>query len=561
MRPRVAALVLALALPGCDVAVGVGLALSGRDGGSSSRSAAVPPVDTTYHVWIAQIPDAAAASAQEAALLAADGTPDPLVWKEVGTAVQTAVFDPTDAPGTFNAILVQAGDAQAYHLDAIEVLGAAGNVVLESASGPTYSGQAGAAGNATGTPDGLTADLAAGAGTRAFLFTLYATAIDRFRVNAFGTARASGDVAWAATWSDGGDETTGGAALDSAGTTYVAVYDAAGGGNRDLLLLRIDTTGTPVLPATVVQAGVSAAAGSASVAVHADDTVYVAGTVGAGDVLVRRYAAGLGSNVWSLTVDSGVGIDRAESNSIAVDSAGNAVVAAGMATALNGIDPWMRKFAAANGATLWTQTPPLLPADSASTYWHAAGVDTADDVYSAGDLTSTASGFVEIVTRRSAGAGGGAVWSDLLGDNQAPADLGRAVGTDLAGNAYVAGFMGTGAQGRNGVLLKYLPGGLLATLLTYDDLNAMDDEALDLAVEPDGTVYAAGYETVAGQGENWWVRRYDPAGGVVWTRAYDGGVSNDRATSVSVQGNHVIVVGTRTEAGGETNVHVRRYVK
>src|ERR1043166_3157401 len=120
-----ALLLLMLLLAGCDVGVGVGIALlSSRSKSHSSVAASAVVPDTTFHVWLADIPDAPTATTQQAAIVSAGGNPDPAVWTELGTGTQTAVFDASTLSGSFNAILIQAGDAQAYHLDAIEILGA-----------------------------------------------------------------------------------------------------------------------------------------------------------------------------------------------------------------------------------------------------------------------------------------------------------------------------------------------------------------------------------------------------------------------------------------------------
>lgn len=546
-------------LGACDVGVGVALLVRTSDDSDGSPAAAstVPQVDTSYHVWIATVADPVA---EHADLVSRAGRPNPAVWTEVGTATRSALFDPSAAATSFNAILLQATDAVIYHFDAIEVLEAVRHHVVATAAAPVYSNLVLTPAAIVGTPDGLPADTAATPTERAFLFATFTAPLERFRVNAWAAARGPGDVEWVATWADAGNESAGGAGVTSAGAVVAAVSDAAGG-NRDIRLLRIDAAGALLAPVTV-SAGVSAAEGSASVAVHpTDDTVYVAATIGGGNIQVSRYLASLASTVWSVTFDSGLGVDRAEANAIAVNASGDAVVAGGAATLANGIDPWMRRFGAAAGGTIWTQTPPPLPVDTADTGWHAAAFGSAGELYASGDLTSTASGFIEVVTRRSNPGTGAAIWSDQFGDNTAPADLGRAVASDASGNVYCGGFMGTSTQGRNGALLKYLPGGFLTSFITFDDLNAMDDEILDLAVEPDGTVYAVGYEAVAGQGQNLWIRKYDPAGSAVWTRTYDGGAGDDRGAAVVITGTSVIVVGSRTEAGGETNIHVRRYAR
>jgi hypothetical protein len=62
-----------------------------------------------------------------------------------------------------------------------------------------------------------------------------------------------------------------------------------------------------------------------------------------------------------------------------------------------------------------------------------------------------------------------------------------------------------------------------------------------------------------------WIRRYSQSGAVVWTRTHHhagaGDAGNDRAVSVALNGNHVVVVGDVTLPGGGKEIHVRRYVK
>jgi len=80
-------------------------------------------------------------------------------------------------------------------------------------------------------------------------------------------------------------------------------------------------------------------------------------------------------------------------------------------------------------------------------------------------------------------------------------------------------------------------------------------------VDTDGSVFVAGYETVAGQGENMWIRKYAPSGAVAWTRTYDGGFGNDRAVSLALSGSKVFVAGTRTNAAGQRKFMLRVYAK
>lgn len=88
-----------------------------------------------------------------------------------------------------------------------------------------------------------------------------------------------------------------------------------------------------------------------------------------------------------------------------------------------------------------------------------------------------------------------------------------------------------------------------------------DDEILDIVADEDGSIYAVGYETAAGQGENLWVRKYDAALAPVWTRTHHGGFGNDRAISAAIHGKKLIVAGFETGAGGQTKLMLRVYAK
>ena len=80
-------------------------------------------------------------------------------------------------------------------------------------------------------------------------------------------------------------------------------------------------------------------------------------------------------------------------------------------------------------------------------------------------------------------------------------------------------------------------------------------------MDADGSVYAVGYETVSGQGQNWWVRKYDVNLSPVWTRTHDGGVGDDCALSVAIHGDQVVVAGFETVSGGQTKLVLRVYAK
>ena len=88
-------------------------------------------------------------------------------------------------------------------------------------------------------------------------------------------------------------------------------------------------------------------------------------------------------------------------------------------------------------------------------------------------------------------------------------------------------------------------------------LNGVD---IDLA----GNVYIVGRLLVSGEGDNIWLRKLDVDGNTVWTRSYNGSASghdNGVAVKADLQGN-VVVAGTQRTAGAEQypfDIFVRKY--
>jgi hypothetical protein len=552
-------------LAGCDVgAAVVAITRQARDKDDDDAppvAAAVPsppPVvqvaSGDYRVWVAQLAPGQAPGERDA-IAARGGEPDPAVWTSVGHGAATGLFDPEPSAGSVNAVLVEVTEARVYEMDALEILDASGTVT-EVAPGPVYADRVTAPENLLGAPDGVTAATGASAGSRAFAFCVFSGSIDRFRVSLWSGPRAPGDVRWVARWTNPGDETPGGGAVDGAGTIFLTVSDWTGAAARDIRLLRVDDGGA-VLGTTLVEAGVSTAAGSHSAALDGAGNLYVASMGGSDDFRVRKLDGALVEQ-WVRTFGTALLDDRVEARALTVDAAGSPIVAGGLSTLATAIDHWLGKLSPVDGSTVWTQV--LAVSDVSPTYWFAAAADGAGQIYTAGDLTNLATGYVEDFARKTSSAGA-MVWSAQLGDSDAPADRAQAVAVDAGSNVIVGGFFGTTSQGRDGALIKYTSAGSLVWSSTANGRDGLDDEIADVAVDSGGNIYATGFETVSGQGKNLWVRKYGPAGNVVWTRTYHGGVGDDRAVGVSVSGSWLVVLGVETVSGGTTDVHIRAYAR
>ncbi|MBI3857020.1 MAG: hypothetical protein HY293_15140, partial [Planctomycetes bacterium] len=496
------------------------------------------------------------------------GNPDGLVWTEVapagaGTQTATSEFVP---PAGMNTIMIQVSDIQVYQIDAIEILDANG-VVVEWAAGTVFQARTTSSANLTGAPDGNVALTAATPGNKAVIFTQYTGPILRFRINLWWpAAQAPGDLVWTRTLARIGDQSAGGAAVSSGGTTYVSFHDDA---SRDTWVVRYDSAGV-VSALTSVATGITATEGSHSVAVDdANSAVYVAATVADGNIGVEKYSLAMVDTTPAPGAfffgTSFACAERVESNGIAVDGNGNVIIAGGVGSLASGIDHWMM-MVTGTGTQSWL-VPPTAPVDSGDSWWRAVAVDSSNNLFGAGDIT--AAGSKEIFTQRVLSTGV-ADWTDTLA-NAGQTDLGNAVAVDLsapANDVVVAGFQTLAGQGKNGVIQRLTngTGTPIGAPLTYNGAANGDDEILDLAIDStNGAIYAVGYETVTGQGTNMWIRRYSSAGAVVWTRTHHhagvGDAGNDRAVSVCLNGGFVIVVGDVTLAGGGKEIHVRKYVK
>ena len=549
-------LLSALLLPvGCDAAA-IAWLMGDKNSDSDDGSPIVAAGSPVFKVWVASIPNASAADDQLTALIAAGGQPSSPMWTDVGNAAITSEFGPFSNPTSINAILVQASSDQNYQLDCVEILGSQGEV-LEYASGATWSNRVDFPDRMIGAPDGSSAVTNAVVDGAAVIFTLYSGPILKFRINGQGVSQppASGDTVGEGSINTPGEESPGGAAPNPGlldGLIDVPISVGVGG----IYLARFDPDGNQV-DGVQVASGVTASEGSESVAADSDGSITVAATVGDGQVQVRRFDTSLNS-VWSVLFSSGLGGDRVDTNGIAIDSDGNIVVSGGRNSVLTGVSHWMTRLSS-SGAVQWEQNSD--DDVSGPTYWRGVAIDPGGLIVSSGDLNPALVGGANEVRTARRSPGGVTQWSKEYAEPGSPSNLGRAVAVDSSGTIHVGGYLGTSNQGRNGVLLKYSSAGDILSVAAHNGPANGDDEILDVAVDADGSVYAVGYETAPGQGENMWIRKYAPNNATVWTRTYDGGHGNDRAVSVVLLGSRVYVAGWRTNASGQKKFVLRIYAK
>ncbi|MBV8879018.1 MAG: hypothetical protein JO332_03535 [Planctomycetaceae bacterium] len=574
----VVALTLLSGLLGCDVAV---VALLASKSGSKSKNSGRAAPDVTFRLWAAELGGITGAS-EQATILANHGDPDPARWTQLDATTTSGEYAmPTPTAGGFNAVLVQATVNQVYEIDAFEVLDGSGTTT--STPSTVFGGNVDAVAGlsrAQGPPDGVGTLTAATDTDRSFVMMKSGSAITKFRINLWqkNAARVSGDVEWVNTLVRVNDQKAGGAALNSAGVTHLTFRDPGA-----IYLARISSSGNIVQDSntddvTSIEGTVSTPVGTASIAINTNpgpdlDDIFVAATRQAGDIRLQKFVGISASNSWQVPALSGSGVDRVEANGLALNSAGELFLAAGLdAGGLGGgVNHFLKKYSKVNGADMWASASPSSPpahGDTANTYWYAVATDGTQDVFTTGDLTSVILlGTPDVFTTRlldtnTATFNGGVTetWaSHDMGGGTTPA-RGVTIGVDGNHSVYVGGFT-TGTSDLDGFIIKYQGGGSSAGV-HFAPKRAGKDEILDIAVEADGTVYATGYETNGGQ-EDLVLYKLKPNGAVDWKRTLDFGGLADRGVQVMTTATHVIVVGQvgNNQTANDLDIHVRKYVK
>lgn len=125
----------------------------------------------------------------------------------------------------------------------------------------------------------------------------------------------------------------------------------------------------------------------------------------------------------------------------------------------------------------------------------------------------------------------------------------RAIIIDSNDISYTCGYVFHQDQNRNASIVQ--TDGLGATVCTYtfNGLKNDDDEFYDLALSPNGRIYAVGYTKVSGQKSNFLLVKYDPTiCDTLWTRTYDYIGQSDKAELLAVDAAGNIYISGRSDS-------------
>jgi outer membrane protein assembly factor BamB len=297
-------------------------------------------------------------------------------------------------------------------------------------------------------------------------------------------------------------------AVDASGNAIIggSVYN---GTNDDMITVKLDSaTGTPVWQKTFT--------GTANkneyvfaLALDSSGNVIVTGesqnNLGNYDWLTIKYDATSGTLLWQATY-AGSGAADDVPYSIAVDSAGNAVVVGSTNNGAN-LDMKIIKYSGSNGAVLWQNT--LAGAGNRDDIAYSVALDSADNALVAGfSFNGTNNQWNAVKYRAQDGL---VLWQQTFPLPGSGSNVSPAIAVDSTGNAIVAGRVFNGTDSDMKAIKYAAADGSLLWQFTYNGSGAGFDRAAAVATAT-GTVFLAGESTEASRPLGWRVVNLDTAG-------------------------------------------------
>jgi hypothetical protein len=169
-----------------------------------------------------------------------------------------------------------------------------------------------------------------------------------------------------------------------------------------------------------------------------------------------------------------------------------------------------------------------------------------DNIYIAGARADTQSGYDFLIVKLDSNLN--VLWEAVY-DGSGGKDVAKAVGVDTAGNVIVTGYTTT-AGGRDYLTLKYNGAGVLQWSDAYNGKAGQDDAATDVVVDAAGNAFVTGHSNETGN-DDYFTLWYDPTGTRLWSARFNSVYNRtDKAAVIrlSADGQGDLLVTGRTTA-------------
>jgi uncharacterized delta-60 repeat protein len=227
---------------------------------------------------------------------------------------------------------------------------------------------------------------------------------------------------------------------------------------------------------------------------------------------------------------------------IAVDGAGNIVVAGFEVDVVGDPNMWLAKYDPA-GNQLWAMS--LDPSGGLDDVLYGVAIDPNDDIVVTGDTdVMPAASDIWVAKYDPQGT---ELWSRTFDGPTGGDDGGRGVACDAAGNVAVTGFVRV-ANNDNDIFVAMLdPAGTTLWSRVETGPAAFDDRGQGVAFDLANEILVAGYVSHGGFDRDVWLRKYDDDGDVLWTQTWDNGNNaEDVGYAVTVRPDGLIAVAGMT---------------
>lgn len=209
-----------------------------------------------------------------------------------------------------------------------------------------------------------------------------------------------------------------------------------------------------------------------------------------------------GNEVWSDLFDANAGNDAG--NAVAFTPMGEIVVAGNIYVPIGLADLWLRKYSPA-GKELWTRTADHMEGND---MWHAIAINEVGDIALSGEVYEV-EGLAAILTAKY-NASGFEIWNQINDSAGGDNDIGHGVAFDASANIVSVGEEYTANDFARTWVRKYDPTGAELWTQIHDGVDAGNDIAWAVAIDPAGPIYAAGEEYRVGQFADVWLTKYAP---------------------------------------------------
>jgi hypothetical protein len=370
----------------------------------------------------------------------------------------------------------------------------------------------------------------------------------------------NGNQLWSHTYNGtfGGWDDARGLRLDSQGNVLVGGFTQTGLTDYDFVALKINGLNGGQMWA-YVHPGSANFDECRAVEIDGNDNFIITGARENSSTAHQFMTVSLNTNGvpnWSNTFPASTST-RHVANAITIDENNDVFIAGESWGGASNLDFRVLKLNGANGAQAWTNT---YDGNGLIDVPKSIAVDADDNVIVTGTCYINVTIEEEITTVKFNSAGA-FQWAQQYGGTALTYDTPNYVTTDNLNNVYVAGRVRNLGNGEDFFIGKYSPAGNLEWDYVYQSPTNGYDEAMKVLVNDDLEIYASGFSHLTQSSHDYITVRLDQNGDEVWFTRFDGpaSASDQMSDFVLDQSGNLFVTGSSVGTGTNRDYSTIKY--